>query len=293
MTDYSFNKFRLGGIARMDFYDVPEKTFFNYNLYATYKPSESLMFRLVAGKANRGSFILDAYYDQEMQLGPYSARLLGNQNLALTQMQTFEFGIRTPLALGLLFDLEVFRAELSDFYTNVTLTSDSLNTTSQLKNIPTKMVQNGFTAALVFLEKKTNLQMNAYLTVQKSDIEKAWTEDSEGNITYNDREHKATPRMFGGVNVFYRHKKLSLNLQTWYMSEQTMTEMSYTRQSSISAEYLTLKSYVGLNAKVSYHVTPSWTFFLNGRNLLNGGQVQTFMGDKLPTVFFAGINLKW
>jgi outer membrane receptor for ferrienterochelin and colicin len=251
------------------------------------------MFRLVAGKANRGSFILDAYSDQEMQLGQFSARLLGNQNLSLTQMQTFEFGIRTPLALGLLFDLEVFRAELSDFYTNMAVTADSIHSTSQLKNIPTKVIQNGFTAAVVFLEKKTNLQMNAYVTVQKSDLQNAWTEDSAGNITYVDREHKATPSIFGGVNVFYKHKKLSLNLQTWYMSEQSLTEISYKRQNNIADDYLTLKSYVGLNAKISYHVTSSWTFYINGRNLLNGGQVQTFMGDKLPAIFFAGINLKW
>jgi iron complex outermembrane receptor protein len=294
MGDYTLNKFRFGGIARADFYDVPERAYLNYNVFATYKPTDALMFRLVAGRANRGSFILDAFYNQELNFGPMTAKLLGNNNLNLTRMQSYEFGIRTPLALGLLFDMEVFRAELSDFYTSLVVpNANPMLTENKLQNIPTRAVQNGLTVSLIFLEKKTNLQVNAYATVQKTELFDAWTEDKEGNITYQDREHTATPRAYGGVNVYYRHKKISLNAQTWYMGEQVLNELSFARSNRISPEYLSVKSYVGQNLKISYHVTPSWTLFANARNIFNNGQVQTFMGDRLPTVVFAGVNLKW
>jgi outer membrane receptor for ferrienterochelin and colicin len=277
----------------LDFYNVPNAAYFNYNLFATYKPNESLMFRLVHGKANRGSFILDAFYDQEINFGSSTAILRGNSNLNLTNVLSYEAGIRTPLALGLLMDVEVFRSEVSNFYTSVAVSNSNPNISeSQLQNLPTKAVQNGATFALVFLEKKTSLQVNAYITYQKTSLSNFYS-DKNGQVQYVDIEHEATPHFLGGMNLYWKYKKFSINGQSWYMGKQELNTIVGPRASQISADNLVINPYLGANLKVSYHLNSNWRMFINARNILNGGQVQSFMGDKLPTIVFAGLNLRW
>ncbi len=101
----------------------------------------------------------------------------------------------------------------------------------------------------------------------------------------SDYTHKATPSVWGSLSLMYRPiKKLEIYPQAYFYGEQTFENQYGTEK--VDAKFL-------LNAKVSYKVTPTLTFFLNGRNILNTDSREFAYMDEIGGLYLVGASFKF
>lgn len=131
-------KLRLVAAIRADKYNKPNDTYMSYQLASYYKLTDDHLVRAVFSKANRGSFIGDAYAQFKNPLGPqgnmlnpelpsdiqeafpiaitnYYQYYVGNTNLKLLTMNQFEIGYRGKISKNLQVELEAFYTRSKDF----------------------------------------------------------------------------------------------------------------------------------------------------------------------------------
>lgn len=183
--DYNpIEKIRLVAALRAEKYDVPDKIIPSYQFIASYKINENNLFRAVYSRANRSTFIVDAYSTYAWNSGglstfpnPENISFSGNQNLTLMNMDMLEIGFRSRPIKNLLIDIEAFYNKSNDFSAlmpdSVSLALIPKQTTSifgSYSALDLKSKQYGFSinADMVMSEK---LIMKAHITYQKTIVD--------------------------------------------------------------------------------------------------------------------------
>ncbi len=101
----------------------------------------------------------------------------------------------------------------------------------------------------------------------------------------DDYEHKSTPSYFGGISLTYRPiDKLEILPNAYFYGDQTF-ENQYGN--------IDIDSKIIFNTRVSYKATDKLTFHITGKNLLNQDSNEFAYMDKIPTMFFGGVNFKF
>ncbi len=141
--DYiAFNRLRLIGAVRNDFYNAPEDSYLSYQFVTSFKINEDHILRAVYSRANRSAFIGSIYSNFKNPLGPqgivdltyimdptgtnpnpflsyinasnYYQYYIGNEEIKLPTMDLIEFGIRNKITDYLQTDIEAFYTKLVD-----------------------------------------------------------------------------------------------------------------------------------------------------------------------------------
>ncbi len=113
----------------------------------------------------------------------------------------------------------------------------------------------------------------------------ASTTDAVPDNYKNDYEHKSTPSYYGGLSLTYRPiKKLEILPNAYFYGDQTF-ENQYGN--------IDIDSKIIFNTKVSFKPTDNLTFHVTGKNLFNQDSNEFAYMDKIPTMVFTGVNLKF
>ncbi|MCU4157618.1 TonB-dependent receptor [Carboxylicivirga sp. A043] len=312
-------KLRLIAALRMDHYNKPKDNYFTYQLIGTYKPNDNNLLRASFSKANRGPVIVDFFtnYEEGSPTSGQFIQYLGNEDMNLSTSNVIELGYRSQLSKQLQIDIEGFYSTTDNFSTfEPTIVGSPTDANNPLpylhlaynyQNASVKATQTGLTAS-VFYAPSTKLQLKAFGTVQKTELEDQSVREvpmmilPESGIFENpqyklvDQTHKHTPGFFGGMTANYRPiEKLNVFVGMNYYSKQTYTHdyafSQYhflTDQGSGVAE---VKANTTVNAKVSYKIYKNSSIFVNARNLFNSKERQFGFADEMAGLYLVGFNV--
>jgi len=320
--DYQVSsKLRFIAALRMDHYNKPDDAYFTYQFISTYKPNDKNLLRASFSKANRGPVMVDFYtnYNEGSLESGQLVQYLGNDNLNLPTSRVLEIGYRSQVSKQLQLDIEGFYSLTKNFPTfepsiqKSPLTDGYLHITYNYQNIDALAKQMGATAS-VFYAPSTKLQVKAFATVQKTELEDIKKREVPmliypemglfENPVYKtvDETHKQTPAFFGGLSVNYQAiEKLNIFASLNYYSSQTY-EHDYANSqyhylsSQMNPAYTgsgttNIKANTTVNAKVSYKIYKHTSVFINARNLFNSTERQFGFADQTGGLYLAGINI--
>ncbi len=280
-SEFDKGIFRLIGALRGEKYNVPDKLYFSYQLAAICSPSERYIIRLVHSRANRSSFILDSYYNQDFSFGALSTSLQGNTNLDLLQLDLYELGFRTHAGKAVLLDLEVFWNKARDYAKLQSVdTGDPNNTLSVFLNLPTRADQYGVTMS-VDLVPAPFLRIKTYATYQQ-----AYVRDfvnTTGNL--ENYRHEGSPDWYGGIVTSVKFlRNLNFNLNPYFFSGYRIRTSKLTNELWVPDCFL-------LNAKLEYLIADKSALFITARNLFSGNNPQVTWADRIGAKFLIGMSL--
>lgn len=317
------NKLRLVAGAAVSDFSYPEKDHLSYEFAATYKLNKKHLFRAVYSKAPRSSAFYDTYIDQTAAAYPigyqkkFTMRYEGNKDLELLTSQMFELGYRGTLAPKLFLDAELFSVHTKNYSlptqvaTYIQLVGGDTVVIVPLRptNLPMSGLQQGVTLSLNWNSKK--IQLKPFITVQKSTVKDyapyANTPDADPGILQNNpsQNHiysglgtktvlKSAPAAFGGLVANYLVlPKLNVNVNACYYSNQTITHaFNMVFQDGVKGiDHVSQK--LLLNTSISFEATDGLHLFISGKNILNNKSREFFRTDKVPAMFFGGINYEF
>lgn len=293
-------------------FDVPDTIYASYEFAATYKPSDSHLFRLVYSMTPRSSSIYDTYVNQDLAFFPIAyqkylaIKLQGNNNLKLFTANMFEAGYRAMFGKGWNFDLELF--DVKGKNENVLLSTvpavqikgaDTILTMPLVAtNLPMRICQQGITASLNYTS--NTLQVKTYATLQRTTLK-----DYE-ELNYSilpgqpldlnsakgkEVKHKSTPGLFGGATVNYLlTPKMNLNLAAYYSGAFTYSHLSKTIFNDGIRGVDRVDSKLLLNLTLSYEAVKGLHVFCSGKNLMNEYSREFYHTDRVPVRIMAGFN---
>ena len=292
LTNYAFSlladfhatdKLRFLGSARLDLYNSPSDPYFSFQLFGTYRINVNNIVRVGASRANRAPFMLDTYIDHAIPLELAEIRYLGNDDLDLMTVHTFEAGWRTKIADGLLaMDIEAFFSILDSFsdllFSGTETQGNDLLINYRYANFDLRAKQYGATLS-VDLTPIDPVFFRVYTTYQKTEFSSDWNTLS----AVTDKEIPSTPEFVGGavLNVTPLDG-LNLNLNTYYTTSQTYAGLVGTDE---------IPSRVVFNGKVSYAVLDNTRVFVNARNILSGGEKEYGFADEIERLYLVGLEI--
>jgi iron complex outermembrane recepter protein len=324
-SEYKFmeNKLRLVAGAAVSDFSYPEKDHFSFEFAATYKLDKKHLFRAVYSKAPRSSAFYDTYIDQTAAAFPigyqkkFTMRYEGNKNLELLTSQMLEVGYRGTLLPKLFVDAELFSVHTKNYSlatqtaTYVQLIAGDTVVIVPLRptNLPMSAMQHGVTLSFHWNSKK--IQVKPFITIQKSMVEDyapyANTPDADPGVLQNIPSQnniysgigskttlKSAPAAFGGLMINYLVlPKLNVNANAYYYSNQTITHaFNMAFQDGVRGiDHISQKWL--LNTIVSYEASDGLLLFVSGKNILNNKSREFFRTDKVPAMFFGGINYEF
>jgi len=296
--DYSlFNKLRLTGAIRWEWFSLPHKKYLSYQLTSSYKIDQRTNLRFVYSKANRGPFMWDHHVNFTKETQFDDIRLVFNYNknpdLKLLEMQMLEVGFRTKLLKNVSADFNFFYNITKNYnLPNETISQTNINNYQidiQQENLPLISDQLGVSIALdAFITR--SFQLKAFGTLQQTTLDKLDSyytlNDSTAIIIQNDSKiHKSTPKFTGGINLNYVFKKkLMANADLYYLSQQAV--YTYDGYKEINAKAI-------LNIKVSYIFWHKHQLFISGRNVLNNTDYEFVFSDKVGSEFLLGLSFNF
>lgn len=297
-SEYKKNGWRAIVALRYDLYNTPEKGYGTYQFILAKKINEKHLLRGVMSRANKGSFMLDSYYNQRFeQFIPsmginFVTRLEGNQNLDLLVMDMFELGYRFKGSDKICLSMSLNHQRTKNYASLVQQeTGDPFNVYYRFENLPLDAVQNGGELEVMFTPNK-KLFVKGFVSMQSTKWrnEDGFVDIETGDTITDYISHFTTPKMYGGFEVNYNiSKKWNVNVTNYFMSSQTINSSI---RSDENDEYYTVASVFVFNTKVTYALTDNMKLFVNGRNLLANNQVQTVWGDKLNALLLFGLDFK-
>lgn len=317
------NKLRLVAGAAISDFSYPERNYFSYEFAATYKLNKKHLLRAVYSKAPRSSAFYDSYIDQTAAAYPlgyqkiFTMRYEGNKDLDLLTSHMFELGYRGTLAAKLFIDAELFSVHTNHYsLTTQVPTYIQLNGADTLlivpitpMNLPISGLQRGITVSLNWNSKK--LQLKPFVTIQKSHVKDyapyANTPDAQpGILQLNPAQNniysgigtktllKSAPSAFGGMVANYLLlPKLNVNVNAYYYSGHTIghaTNLIF-KDGIRGIDHISLK--LLLNTSISYEASDGVHVFASVKNILNNRSREYFRTDKVPAMFFGGINYEF
>lgn len=133
-VDYSLDKFRFIAAIRSDKTNMPDKWNTSWQFAANYNLNNSNFFRFVYSRAMRSAVCLNAScsYAWDRSTFPNRISFLGNPDADLMHIDNFELGYRMRPNDKLLFDLEAFYSNSSNYGA---LMSDHSELTVQIPNM--------------------------------------------------------------------------------------------------------------------------------------------------------------
>lgn len=297
-SEYTYRTWRAIAALRYDLYNVPSKGYFTYQYMLTKTIRDKHLFRAVVSKANRGSFMLDSYYNQRFEQPIPSINkvvvtsLEGNKNLDLLEMDMFEIGYR--FNLNNIFSLGFALNQITtDHYSGLVRqdSDDPFIYNYKFQNLDVKAIQQGGEVDVVFTP-NTKLFFKVFASMQRTERKSKGFVNLETDDTLNDFvEHLITPTVYGGGEVNYTFlNKCTINVNSYFMSKQVINATEV--RANKDGAYYELPSVVVLNAKLSYALSTSMKLFVNGRNLLARDQVQSIWADKLTPVYLFGLDFE-
>ncbi|THU34037.1 hypothetical protein FAM09_23735 [Niastella caeni] len=323
-TDYKLfdQKLRLVAGGRVDKFNYPKKTYYSYQLAATYKINERHLIRVVNSKAYRTPLIIDLFSNLDISgrlnaTQTFLLELRGNKDIRLLSSALFEVGYRAQLRDNLKLDLELFTTKTKDFSYTI-FESGQFNPTGpvgftgllELNNITIYAKQWGSTLAMDYVEGKW--QFKPFITVQKTmlyDYSRYANSPSAPptasnnfnpalNNIYSGRgtkmKHKATPSFYGGAYINWKAgSKLNLNLNPWFFSSQQQLQSSNLTYNDGQRGVENVKGKLLLNAAISYAVTKKLILTGNFRNCLNNEDREFYKADSPSFMIFGGVHFEF
>lgn len=317
------NKLRLVAGAAVSDFSYPEKDYFSFEFAATYKLNKKHLLRIVYSKAPRSSAFYDTYINQSAGTYPlgfqksFAMRYEGNKNLELLTSHMFEMGYRGTLAAKLFLDAELFSVRTKNYsLTTQVPTYIQLNGSDTLvvvpitpTNLPMSGLQQGVTLSLNWNTKK--IQFKPFITFQKSIVKDyapyANTADAQpGILVLNPAQNniysgigtktslRSAPSVFGGLVANYVvTPKLNINVNAYCYSNQTISHATSMIFQDGERGIDHIRGKWLLNTSISYEAIDGLHLFITGKNMLNNTSREFFKTDKVPAMFFAGLNYEF
>jgi iron complex outermembrane recepter protein len=318
------DKLRITAAGRLDEFNYPVKTYFSYEMAATYKIDQHNLVRISEGRANRTPLLIDLYSDLDLT-GPfpitnpnqtYLLQIRGNKNIRLLTSDMLTLGYRTVLKENLSIDLEVFYAKTKDF-SNAIFQSGAYDSTGpvsftgllQFDNIAVHTEQYGTTITVDYTPGKW--QIKPYITIQQTTLFDYSPYNNSANApplssnnynpgVYNTNwgigtkmNHQATPTWFGGLYTNYTvNKKLNLNLNAYALSTYTQLESDNLTYHSGTRGIEQVPTIFLVNLAGIYKVNQHLNVSVNLRNILNDGEVEFYKGDAPGFMIFGGLSFQ-
>lgn len=276
-NELNWYKLKLIFSTRMDRYNYPNDKYFSYHFVVSYKFFENLSLRVLHSKANRSPAFLNTYYSQNFG----TATFTGNRDLDLTSNTLTELGLRANFG-SYNIDLEFFHSFYKNFASPIFSGANNSSVFNyQFQNLSTRYVQNGVSIMNSY-QINRNLKIDGHFTYSNSEFLNYYQNDS---VVENKKA--STPPYYGGVDVNYKYKKWRFNINYYFISAYTLTNLllGYSREIP----------HVGFrqvcNSKLSYEVE-NIEVYLNVRNILSQGQEQLFFADRLQPMYSIGLRAK-
>jgi iron complex outermembrane receptor protein len=323
-ADYKMfkQKLRLVAGGRADQFNYPDKTYFSYQLAATYKINDRNLIRVVHSRANRAPLLIDLFSNLDLT-GPLNANqtylleVRGNKNIKLLSSTLFEAGYRIQPTDNLKFDLELFTTKTRNFSYTI-FESGTFNPTGpvgfhgllELNNITVYAKQWGGTLAASIIAGP--LQFRSHITLQKtllydysiyanSPVAPPLPSNNNNPALYNiysgmgtKIKHKATPSCYGGASINWKpSEKLNINVNPWFYSRQTQLHSSNLTYNDGIRGVEHIKGKIMLNAAISYLITENLTLSLSGRNCFNNRSREFYKTDAPAFMIFGGAHFEW
>jgi len=322
-ADYKlFNqKLRVVGGGRADMFNYPDKTYYSYQLAATYKFNDRNLIRVVHSKANRTPLIIDLFSNLDIT-GPLNAsqtyllEVRGNKNIKLLTSGMFEAGYRMQVTDNLQFDLELYTTTTRNFSYTI-FESGAFNTTGpvgfsgllDLNNIAVYTKQWGGTLEANYVA--GSWQIRPFVTLQKTMLydyspyanspqAPPIPADNNNPAMYNiysgigtKIKHRATPACYGGAYINWKAcSRLNVNLNPWFYSNQTQLESSNLTYKDGQRGVENIKGKLMMNAAVLYTIKNKFTLTLTCRNCFNNKSREFYRADAPALMVFGGVNVE-
>jgi len=214
----------------------------------------------------------------------------------------FELGGRSKLSNNLSVEYSTFYSQTRNFdvlaTVNRTISTNAgvtkYNYQVSYINLDAKVNQIGASLSAMYLP-LNNLLVKPYVTYQQTKVYDYYdslningkavdSKKDADNDKYISFTHKATPSIFGGLVLNYSPmKELNINLNTYFMSEQTM---------SIIGVKQTSKNLILANLTIYYEILKDMNIFITGRNLGTTERQYAFT-DKTAAYYGIGIDIKY
>ncbi len=307
---------RLIAALRADKYNVPDDIYMSWQFVGAYNIDSKHLIRATYSRANRGSFMGNAYANFQNPLAPnYYQFYLGDKHLNLLTQDLIEFGYRGIISDYLQIDFEAFRTKTTDFDALFPKVYETVwgGTYDQwfYQNIDMESEQLGATLNIVVQPVK-NLMIKVFGTYQKTrlthvlkDISEFYDIDfntGEQSMTpyneldessFEDTDNEWTPGFYGGAMINYTPvQKININASLYYYDEQTYSRYYFTYPNHKTME-ATLASNVILNAKIAYRVSNNASVYLSGQNILDHNKPEIPYNDKVRGLYLIGINFSF
>ncbi len=324
-TDYYVNKrLRLIFASRVETFNYPEDLYFSNQFVSSYKINDKNLIRFVFSNSNRGPFMTDIYLNYNWKKNPYQMiHFDGNKDLKLTKTNMLEIGYRSKLRKNLFVDFEFFYTQSKNYAslmpdsvhvqmipteTSVIFNPNYINVS--YKNLDLKLKQMGISASFnAIINEK--LRFKLFGTFQKTFLNNyspflldSLVVQMMGDIIYNeilttgqqtssgkysdfteDYEHKSTPNIFGGLNIYFLpNENWECFLNSYFYTDQTFKHKHGT---------FDIKEKFIVNSKISYRIyKKNWIYF-NIRNLFDNQRFEFAFLDKTRTKFLIGMKIEF
>ena len=249
--DWAYQEhWRVIAALRNDSYNILNTNYPSYQLAASYRINNDHLIRFSTGRGNQTPLFNDFYNNASERFpedGVTRSRFR-EDNLKLTKVTSYELGYRAKFLRKIETDIELFYLRSGNYLKDVL--EDNLVTRM---NADLGARQFGLSIqAQTFIAK---MLVRGFITFQYSRIVDLM--DEAGNLT--DINHKATPNIYGGLELDYStlFDKLNINTNIYFFDNQEFV----TRYGTDS-----IKSKLLLNLKISYKFWKENQVYVNLRN---------------------------
>lgn len=305
--EYKIENFRLIAALRGDKYETPNKIFISPQVIAFYKINDNNNIRISYSQAARSPFMTNIFTDLIVtsSAGPTTKFIFdykGNPKQEFLTSDQFELGGRSKVTDNLSFEYSTFYSQTKNFdvltTVNRVISTVSGVTTYNYQisyiNIDAKAKQIGASLASTIIA-TNNLLIKPYITYQQTKVDDYYDSldingkavdkktDSD-NSKYINFTHKATPSLYGGIIINYSpFKELNINLNNYFMTEQTMSVIGIKQKS---------KDMFLINLTISYEFYKNMKIFATARNL-GTSERQFAFTDKTSSFYGLGLDINY
>ena len=246
---------RVIATIRNDRYNVLSANHLSYQMAASYRINNDHFIRFSTGRGNQTPLFND-FYNNARERFPEDGVIRSRfreENLKLTKISSYELGYRAKFLQNLETDIELFHVRSGNYLRDV------LETSTENQNIVTRMNtdlgarQYGMSIQVQSIISK--MLVRGFVTLQHTRITN-WLDENDNPINII---HKATPNIYGGLELNYStlFNRLNINTNIYFFDNQEVV----TRYGTDS-----IKSKILLNFKISYNIWKANEVYVNLRN---------------------------
>jgi|GEM_PF-422849 len=290
-TEYTlFEKLRLIAAGRVDKFAHNDDYLLTYQLATTFKLTDKGIVRAVYSRANRNTFMANAFMFVRNLEEERPLVYIGNTDLKPMTMDMAEIGIRVNPVKQFGFDVEMFYTKAKD-YDDLAFTGETVMVGNvaraklTFQNLKLIAKQYGITTSFNFTSRI--FQGKLFGTLQKTDLENH-NENFLMNPTSDDLkdlEHVYTPKFYGGAYLNFNFiKNLNININPYFYTSQTYKHTNGTYE---------INSKLILNGMISYDVTEKLMVYFDARNALNNKDKEFGFSDDIGGLYMLGLRVEY